>query len=63
MSLTYRLKRTEINKPRANEGRMPGMMTCPFGKTLQTFDPGGIMKSYGICKTGSLGALVCEGVH
>jgi hypothetical protein len=38
-------------------------MTWPYGNTLRTFDPGGMMKLYGLCKTGSLGALVCGGVH
>ena len=38
-------------------------MTWPFGRTLRTSDPGGMMRLYGLYKTVSLGALSCRGGH
>jgi len=59
MLLTYRLKKTkEISPP----CRHTTAMTWRAGRLPRTPVPEG-MRLYGLCRTGSVGALVCRGVH
>ena len=38
-------------------------VTWLSGRTLQMSDPRDMMRLYGLCRTGSLGALACRGGH
>ena len=38
-----------------------GEITWPSERTLRMSDPRGMMRLYGLCKTGNLGALACRG--
>jgi len=64
MSLTYRLKRTgRSNHPAPPQPGFREGMTWTSGWTLRKFDPEGMMRLYGQCKTGSLRASLCRGGH
>jgi len=61
MLLTYRLKRAGEIHPELTKPTCPNEKTWPSGRMSWTSDPWCRMRLYGLCKTGSLGALACGG--
>jgi hypothetical protein len=60
--VTHRMKRQETSiQPQLPQLACLNEITSPSGRTLRTSDFRGVIKLYGLCKTGNLGSFACRG--